>query len=69
MDTKEEFHKEKVEEQAKEHFSKVIDGMIKWCLFEQEETLDVTFSAFGVDKKKVISECIKESCERWKLNE
>lgn len=69
MDPKDKEEKARIEATLEEHYQKVVNGMIRWCLFEQDETLETMVSTFGVDRKKILKKCINKAIDKWGLKD
>ena len=58
--------KANIENQMRDHYEKVIDGMVRWCIFEQEESLDTVMKAFGIDPKIITIEILEKILAKYK---
>ena len=58
-----------VQKEAYDHYYKVFDKMVHWCIFDQPDNVDVFFTAFGIDRKETAIKACEDVLAKWKKNE
>lgn len=51
------------------HYTKIMEAMLKWCIFDQPDDIKVFISAFGVDTRRLAVKAMKEVVEKYESNE
>ena len=66
MSNEKEIGKAAIEKDAYDHYVKVIDGMMKWCVYKQPEQIDLMFNAFKVNKRELTIKAVEDVLKKWK---
>ena len=66
MSPEEKIRKAALEKEAGDHYFKIFDETIKWCIFKQPEEIEVMLSVFAVDKKTLALEACEKALKKWR---
>lgn len=70
MTTKEELIKKaNTEAELYDHYLKIMDGMVKWCIFKQPDEIKVFATAFGISTKELTLKAMREVLEKYEGDE
>lgn len=69
MHDKDKLKKATMEKEAYDHYYKIIDKMVQWCIYNQPEDVDVFFTVYGVDKTAITLKAMEDVLNKWKENE
>lgn len=65
MTPEEQLKKVLVENQLLEHYEKIMESMIKWCVFDQPDDISTVATAFGIDLQMLTIHAMKKTLKKW----
>lgn len=68
MDKEHQLKKALVEKELYEHYEKIVEGMLKWCIYDQPEDITVMTSAFKINKQEIALKAFSNVLEKWNEN-
>lgn len=68
MKKEHELKKKALEKELYDHYVKIMEGMLKWCIHNQPEDIETFTSIFRIDKQEAALKAMEDTLKKWRPN-
>lgn len=66
MSPEQELKKKTLEKEMYDHYVKVMESMLKWCIYNQPEDIEVITKVFKVDRQPIALKAMGDVLNKWR---